>query len=385
MLSKRILQLKPSATLSLDAKVKQLQEAGMSIINLTVGEPDFETPAPIKKAGIKAIKEGFTHYTPAAGIKELRQAIAEKFLKENKIFYQPSEIIIGIGAKQMLYSVFQVLCQKGDEVLIPIPTWSTYVEQVKLAGAKPVFIPLKPPFKLTAGDLEKHILEKTKVILINTPSNPTGAIIEKTELEKIANLAVKKNIFIISDEVYEKMVYGKKHYSIAAFDENIKRLTITINSFSKTYAMTGWRIGYAAGPKKVIDAMAVLSSQVTSGTSSISQKAAVAAIGLHQTYIKNMIKEFKKRRDFIYSAFSKIKGISLTEPEGAFYAFLDIKELLSKTYLSSNDWVEVLFEKTKVAAVPGEAFYAPGYVRLSYAVSFKEIKEAVKRIKEFVK
>ncbi|MEK7120120.1 MAG: pyridoxal phosphate-dependent aminotransferase, partial [Patescibacteria group bacterium] len=278
MISKHIQQLKQSPTLGLDAKVRQLQAEGVLVVNLGLGEPDFITPWHIRRVAIAAIKAGFTHYTITAGIPELREAICKKLLEENGVSCHPSEIVVGVGTKQLLYHAFQVLCEEGDEVIIPIPTWSTYIEQIKLSGATPVLISIESPFRLTAEDLEKRITPKTKVILLNSPSNPTGAVIEKKQLIRIAKLAVEKSIFVISDEIYEKITFGKKHHSIASLGKKIKQLTVTINGFSKSYAMTGWRIGYAAGPKEIIEAMVSLQSQTTSNTSSISQKAALAAL-----------------------------------------------------------------------------------------------------------
>ncbi|NLJ05958.1 MAG: pyridoxal phosphate-dependent aminotransferase [Exilispira sp.] len=385
MISKRITELKPSPTLVLDSRVKQLMFSGIPVLSLTLGEPDFVTPKHIAKAGIEAIKRGFTHYTQSAGIPELRQAICHKLIKENKIHYKPTEVIVGVGTKQLLASAFQVLCEKEIEVIVPIPTWSTYIEQIKLSGAKPVLIPLKTPFKVTAEAIEKYISKKTKVLLLNSPANPTGILIEKKELRKIANLAISKHIYVISDEIYEKILYQKKHYSIASFGKKIKDLTVTINGFSKSYAMTGWRVGYAAGPEKIIQAMTSLASQTTSGTCSISQKAALAALTGNQSPVLKMVSKFKERRDLMIQGFSQIKEISFTKPEGAFYLFINIKKLISGKYKTATQWSKALLEKTQVAVVPGEAFYAPGYIRISFTSPIKDLKEAIKRITKFIK
>jgi len=296
VLSPRIQKLNPSPTFALDEKVKDMQKKGIDIINLGIGEPDFDTPVFIRKEAIRAINEGFTHYTQTAGIPELRKAISEKFKKENNIDYQPSQIIVGSGSKPLLYFAFQALCEKGREVVIPVPTWSSYVEQVKLSGTTPVFLPLEPPFKLTAKAAAKKITAKTSVILLNSPSNPTGAIIEKGELKKIADLANKFKIWVISDEIYEKIIFGGKHVSIASLAKNIYERTITVNGFSKTYAMTGWRIGYAGGPQEVITAMSNLQGHVTANASSISQMAAYAALTGAKTPVRKMVQEFTKRR-----------------------------------------------------------------------------------------
>ncbi len=385
MISKRIQQLKPSPTLGLDAKVKKIQTAGIFVINLGLGEPDFVTPWHIRKAAITAIKEGFTHYTVTAGIHELREAICKKLSEENEIFYCPSEIAVGVGTKQLLYHAFQVLCEEGDEVIVSAPTWSTYVEQIKLSGATPVLISLKSPFRLTVEDLFRRITPKTKVILLNSPSNPTGAMIEKEQLIKIAKLAVEKNIFVISDEVYEKITFGKKNYSIASLGKKIKELTVTINGFSKSYAMTGWRIGYAAGPKEIIDAMVSFQGQTTSNTSSIAQKAALAALAGSQRPVELMRLEFERRRGYLIRELSKIKAISFIPPDGAFYFFVSIKQLLGKHFNSSEKWCQKLLEEEKVAVAPGEAFMCSGYFRLSFTASMGQLKEGVRRISSFIK
>jgi len=422
-LSNRIKKLSPSATLSLDSQVKLLQSKGESVINLTIGEPDFETPKNIKRAAIKAINEGFTHYTPSAGIMGLRSAVQHKLKTENKIKYSENEIVVGVGTKQLLHSIFQVICNRGDEVIIFTPTWSTYVEQIKLAEAKPILINLSTPFLPSAKLLAGKITNKTKAVILNYPCNPTGAVINESELKKIGNLATKHNFFIVSDEIYENIVYGKKHISIASISDEIKKHVITINGFSKSYAMTGWRVGYAAGPKDVIKGIVDLNSQTTSGTSSISQKAAQEAYeNKNKSSVYKMTKEFTKRRNFLVSEMSKmtlieaeprairtmrhpelvegslvndakrraikpkkllIKGIEFLPPDGAFYLFINLKKILRKGE-SSGDFCQELLFQAKVAIVPGEAFAANGYARISFASSMKNLKEGVKRINEFI-
>lgn len=384
MFSKRISRLKPSPILDLHATVSRLKMSGAAVIDLTLGEPDFDTPKHIGQAATMAIRKGYTHYPPVAGILPLRQAIAKKLRYDNGLVYKPDEIMVGVGTKQILYSLFQVLCQKGDEVLIPTPAWASYVEQVKLAEATPKLFALQAPFKLTAVELAKHLSSKTKVVILNSPNNPTGATIEKPELEKIARLAVQKNIFVISDEIYEKILYRGSHCSIASFGRDIKKLTITVNGFSKSYAMTGWRVGYAAGPKVVIDCLSALAGQTTSGTSSISQWAALSAISGDQHCVEKMTAEFRKRRDFVFEALSKISGVAVFQPEGAFYLFPDVRQLLGAKYKTSADWAKALLLKGGVAVVPGEAFSAPGYVRISYAASMADLTKAVSRIERFV-
>lgn len=384
LLSRRISSLSPSATLAVDAKVKELTKAGKNILNLSLGEPDFTTPKNIQDAAVRSMREGFTHYTETAGIPALRVAIAEKFKKDNGLTYDPSEIVVGVGSKQLLYHAFLALFEKGDDVLVPTPTWSTYVEQLKLAGANAVLIPLRKPFKLRAADLIPYITKKTKGIILNSPANPTGAVIEKEELEKIADMAIKNNFLIISDEIYEKLLYGTKHLSIASLGEGIKKQTITINGFSKAYAMTGWRIGYAGGPKEVIAAMVNLQSQTTSNTSSIAQMAGIEALHGDQKSIEVMAKAFTKRREYVLKELSGNKKLAIVEPEGAFYLFFSVEKCLNDTIRTSADWCTRLLEKEQVALVPGEAFLYPGWVRMSFATSMEILEESTKRIQRFI-
>jgi aspartate aminotransferase len=384
MFSKRAIALSTSPTIAIDVKAKAFKSQGIPVINLSVGEPDFKTPENIRKAAIKAIIEGNSFYTPPEGIYELRVAIADKLKKENNLTYDPSDVIVGVGAKQLLYNAFQILCNKGDEVIIAVPAWNTFVEQIKLSEAKPVIITLKPPFKLIAEDVAKKITVKTKIILLNSPSNPTGVMIDPEEVKKIADLAVKHDIIIITDEIYEKLTYKNKHISIASLNNKIKERTITVSGLSKSYAMTGWRIGYAVGPKEIIAKMKALQSQLLAHTSSISQKAGVEALSGDQASVEIMRKAFEKRRNYCISELSKIKELSFTIPEGAFYLFISVEKLLDKKYPTSAAWAEGLLEKEKVAVVPGEAFFYPGYIRMSYAASDKDLEEAIIRIKKFI-
>jgi len=384
MFSKRANSLETSPTIAIDVKAKAFKKQGMPVINLSVGEPNFQTPENIKKAAIQAINDGHTFYTPPEGVMELREAIAKKLKRDNDLSYDPSQIIVGVGAKELSYIAFQVLCDAGDEVIIALPTWNTFVEQVKLTGAKPKLIKLNPPFKLTANDVKNAITPKTKIILLNSPSNPTGAMIDSKELKKIADLCVKNNIIIISDEIYEKLTYTQKHISIASLSEKIKAQTITINGASKAYAMTGWRVGYAAGPKEVIAKMKALQSQLVAHTSSISQMAAVEAFNGDQSSVEMMRKAFAKRRTFCLKQIATLESLSVSEPEGAFYLFISVEKLLGKKYTTATAWAEALLENEKVAVVPGEAFYYPGYIRLSYAASDEDLEEAFKKIKHFI-
>lgn len=384
MFAKRAQQLATSPTIAIDTKAKEFKRQGIPVINLSVGEPNFHTPDNIKKAAIEAIKQGNSFYTDPAGIVELREAIVKKFARDNELKYDPKDIIVGVGAKQILYNAFHVLCEKGDEVIIPIPTWNTFVEQVKLTGAKPVLVTLKPPFRLSANDIKKAITTKTKVILLNSPSNPTGQMIEPEELKKIADLAVKNNIYVIADEIYEKLTYKLKHVSIASLNDAIKERTITINGLSKSYAMTGWRVGFAAGPHEIIAKMKAFQSQLLAHTSSISQKAGVEALSGDQTSVTEMKKAFAKRREFCLKQIAKIPELSVNEPDGAFYLFICIEKLLNKQLPTASAWAEALLDQEKVAVVPGEAFFYPGYIRFSYAASDEDLKEAFVRIKRFI-
>jgi aspartate aminotransferase len=384
-LSRRVRWLQPSPTLSLDSRIKELQSQGVPVINFTIGEPDFSTPKYIQKAAVEAMESGFTHYTPSSGIPDLRQAIARKLSEENRIKYDPAEIMVAVGTKHVLALALQALCQSGDEVIIPTPTWSTYVEQVKLAGAKPVLIALPPPFVLTAKAVESSLTRRTKVLILNSPCNPTGAMVPEKELRKIAALAREHNIFIISDEIYEKIIYGGQHVSIASFGKDIKDLTLTVNGFSKAYAMTGWRVGYGAGPKPLIAAMSALAGQTTSGTCSISQKAAVAALSGPQNDVKKMAAQFRQRREFLVKELSAVKGITVSPPQGAFYLFVNVQPLLGGKFATSLALTEALLSEAKVAVVPGEAFCAPGYFRLSFAASLPVLKQGAARIKQFIK
>jgi aspartate aminotransferase len=383
-LASRMNNLLPSPTIGLDTKSKAMKQQGIPVLNLSAGEPDFDTPKHITEAAIQALHAGLTKYSDPQGLLELRSAIADKLQKENNIAYDPSQIVVGIGSKQILFSAFQVLCNPDDEVIIPIPAWSTFVEQVKLAEGNPVLLKLKPPFKLTANDIEKHITKKTKILLLNSPSNPTSAVIDPEEMKKIADLVVKHNLWVVTDEIYEKLIYGVKRISIASLNEKIKEKTITVNGFAKSYAMTGWRLGYAAGPTEVIKKMTTFQVQTISNVPVFIQKAGVAALTGEQTSVTTMHKEFTKRRDFLVKEFTKIPQLSFTAPEGAFYLFVGIENLLGKKYKTATDWCDALLEKEQVAVVPGEGFLYPGYFRLSFAASMEDLEKAVEKIKKFI-
>ena len=378
-LAKRVLAVKPSATLAISAQAKELKRKGENVINLSAGEPDFATQDYIKKAAINALKENFTRYTDTAGTKELREKISLKLKKDNDLNYSPEEIIVSTGAKQALYNALMVLCNPGDEVIIPAPYWVSYPEMVRLVEAIPVVLPTKN-FRIEPEELEKIITKKTKVIILNSPANPTGVVYKKEELKEIAEIIVRYNVHCLSDEIYEKIIYGRiKHISIATLNEKIKNLTILINGFSKSYAMTGWRLGYAAGNKEIIAGMKKLQSHSTSCPNSIAQKAALAALGGNQSEVERTRKEFEKRRNFLTKRLNEIKGIIFSEPEGAFYTFLSHPQISD-----SLNFAKELLEKEKLAVVPGIGFGKEGYLRISFAASLREIGEGIKRLKRFI-
>ena len=387
-LAKRVSKLKPSPTLAIDAKAKAMIAQGMDVVNFGVGEPDFDTPENVKAAAIKAINNGFTKYTAVGGTDELKEAIIKKMQGDNNLAYSKNQIIVSCGAKHSLYNIAQVLFDRGDEIVIPAPYWVSYPDQVILNNAKPVILNTKEEnnFMLSTKELKKKITKKTKAIILNSPSNPTGSAYDKDILEEIAEIAVKKKIFIISDEIYEKIIYdGFMHVSIASLNEKVKNLTIVVNGLSKSHSMTGWRIGYAAGPDEIISAMNKVQSQSTSNPASISQKAAVEALKGPQDFIKTMVDEFDKRRRYIVERLNKIEGIACQMPKGAFYAFPNISKLFGKSYngkkiKGSSDLANYLLDKAQAAVVAGDAFGADDYIRFSYATSIENIKKGIDRI-----
>ena len=392
MLSDRARRIKPSPTLSMDAKAKAMKAAGVDIVNFGVGEPDFDTPENIKEAAMKAIKEGFTKYTPVGGIDSLKDAIIEKFKKDNNLIYTREEIIVSCGAKHSLYNIAQALYNPGDEVLIPSPYWVSYPDQVMLNDAVPVFIKTheSDSFMVKAEAVKAHITKRTKAIILNSPSNPTGLTYDRRTLEEIAEVVLRHNLFIVSDEIYEKLTYdGISHVSIASLDNEIKSRTVVVNGLSKAYAMTGWRIGFAAGPKEIIKVMTNIQSQSTSNPASISQKAAVEALTGPQDFITMMLSEFDKRRRFLVEELNAIPGMSCLTPTGAFYVFPNTSRFYGKSINGRNvgsslDLVLYLLEEARVALVHGEAFGDDDYIRLSYAASINEIRKGVERIREAV-
>ncbi len=390
MISERAKKVKPSPTLAVDSKAKEMKAKGLDVVNFGVGEPDFDTPEHIKEAAIKAIKDGFTKYTPVGGIDELKEAIIEKLEKENGLKYKKENILVSCGAKHSLYNIAQALFGPGDEVIIPAPYWVSYPDQVLLNDAIPVIVDTyeENDFMLSPEALKEKITPRTKAIIINSPSNPTGFIYDEKTLREIAEIAIKNNFYIISDEIYEKLIYdNNKHISIASFSEEIKERTIVVNGLSKSHAMTGWRIGYAAGPVEVIKAMTNIQSQSTSNPTSIAQKAAVAALKGPQECVEIMRKEFDRRRTYLIAELNKIPEISCKMPKGAFYAFPNVNKIITKKagsyeLNSSMDLSIYLLEKAQVALVPGSAFGAEGYIRISYATSIENLNKGIERIKK---
>ncbi|MBI5756113.1 MAG: pyridoxal phosphate-dependent aminotransferase [Nitrospirae bacterium] len=388
-LARRVSLIKPSPTLSLEARAKAMKKEGVDVISFSAGEPDFDTPEGIKNAAIEAIKDGFTKYTPSSGIIELRNAVTGKLAKNHGLRYKPEDILISCGAKHSLYNIAMALFEEGDEVIIPSPYWVTYPEQILLSGAMPVIAETtqEDSFLIKPEVIEGVITKKTKGLILNTPSNPVGAAYDRTQLERIAEIAVRHKIYVISDETYEDIVYdGFKQTSIASLDKDIFKLTIVVNGVSKSFAMTGWRIGYAAGPGDIIEAMGNIQSQSTSNPASISQKAAVEALtGSYEDFINMMVGRFNRRRHYIVKRLGEIPGVSCFMPKGSFYVFPNISGILGRKFGnvvldSSVKFAEYLLNEAKVAVVPGEPFGAPGYVRLSYATSMENIEKGIDRI-----
>ncbi|MDD5596818.1 MAG: pyridoxal phosphate-dependent aminotransferase [Victivallaceae bacterium] len=375
--------LTPSATLAITAAAKALKARGVDVCSLSAGEPDFDTPEIIKQAAIKALNEGKTGYTPASGIMELKEAVVEKFSRENGIKTTPAQVIIAPGAKFSVFSAVAALCGPGDEVILPAPFWLSYEEIVKATGARCVIIGTRPEnnYELLPSELEAAVTENTRLLILNTPSNPTGAVYRKETLEKIAAVAVAENFMVLSDEIYERLVYDddKPHVSIASLNDKINELTITVNGLSKAYAMTGWRLGYLTAPLWLTKKIAAFQSHTTSNPTTFAQYAAVTALKEVDAEVEKMRLAFAARRDLIYSLVSAIPGVSCIRPQGAFYLLCDI----SSFGLSSSEFCSKLLDEQKVAAIPCEAFAAPGQIRLSYACGEDNIRKAAARLKDF--
>lgn len=381
-LSARATSLTPSLSLSIDSKAKAMKAEGIDICSFGAGEPDFDTPEHIKAAAMAALETGFTKYTPSSGIPELRQAIADKLLTENHIDYKASQIIVSVGAKHCCYNAIDATCQGGDEVIIPAPYWLSYPEMVRLAGADPIFVQTKEEngWKLTAEEFENAMTPRTKMIILNSPCNPTGAVYTREELQAIANVAAEEEILILSDEIYEKIIYDDtKHVSIASLGKEFYDLTITVNGFSKSYAMTGWRLGYLGAPEPIAKAIDSIQSHSTSNPCSFAQKGAFAAIKGDQQPVNDMRDEFNLRREYMVERFSKIPSITFVRPQGAFYVLVNV----SKFGLTSQNFADRLLSKANVAVVPGIAFGDDRTLRFSYATSMDVIKKGIDRFEEF--
>jgi len=381
--------------LAITAQALKMKREGKKVISFAAGEPDFDTPKNIKEEAIAAIKQGFTHYTDNSGIIELKEAVIGKLKKDNKVEYKPAEIIISNGAKQCLFNALLTVCNPEDEVLLPTPYWVSYTEQIKFAQAVPIFINTyqEDAFKLSATQVEEKISSKTKLLILNSPNNPTGAVYEMEELKKIAQLLVKYDIYCIGDEIYEKLIYDEaEHFTIASLSNEVKAKTIIINGVSKSYAMTGWRIGYAAGPEDIISGMGKIQGHSTSNPNSIAQKASVEALNGRQETIEEMRREFDQRRKYMVEKLNQIKGVSCLKPSGAFYAFPNVSKILEKgvkyngkRIINSFDLADFILKEAEVALIPGSAFEAEGYLRLSYATSMEDVKEGLDRIENILK
>ena len=391
-LATRVANIKPSETLAITAKANALKAEGRDVIGFGAGEPDFDTPANIKQAAIKAIEDGFTKYTPVGGTDELKDAIINKLKRDNSLVYKRSQIVVSCGAKHSLYNLAQALFETGDEVIIPAPYWVSYPDIVLLAGGKPVILNTleKDGFKIKPEQLKSAITNNTRALIINGPSNPTGTVYSPEELKAIASVLIDENILIITDDIYEKILYTKYPFAnIASVESKLKDRTIVVNGVSKAYAMTGWRIGYAAGPEEIISAVSKIQSQNTSNPTSISQKASVEALNGDQSVVSMMVGEFRKRRDVIVAALNDIPNVKCLLPEGAFYVFPNVSGVYGHSYkgkkiTDSTQLIDYLLDEANVAAVPGAAFGSDDHIRISYATSLKNIEEGVKRIKNAI-
>ncbi|MCL5104696.1 MAG: pyridoxal phosphate-dependent aminotransferase [Armatimonadetes bacterium] len=392
MISERAKRISPSPTLAISAKAKQMQAQGIDVVNFGAGEPDFDTPQHIKDAAIKSLQSGFTKYTPTSGTPELRQAICDKLKRDNGLDYKPSEVIVSLGAKHSIYNAVLATINPGDEVIIPAPYWVSYPEIVGMADGKAVYVSAdeSTDFTVPIDLLRSVVTPKTKMLILNSPSNPTGGVYSRRQIEEIAALAVEKGFYVLSDEIYEKVLYdGREHVSIASLGEEIKKLTITVNGFSKAFSMTGWRLGYAAADKAIVSAMDALQGHSASNLVSFTQPAAVAALNGPQDVVEKMVAEFDKRRKYIVDRLNAIEGITCTLPGGAFYVFPNISALYGRKFngkeiVGSDAFCEYLLDHANVAGVAGSGFGADNYMRLSYATSMEAIAKGMDRIAEAV-
>lgn len=385
MLSTRVSQIQPSPTVGLASIVRELRDRGEDVVSFGAGEPDFDTPDPIREAGVRAIREGHTHYTPGPGLPELREAIAKKLLRENGIHAEPADIVVSCGAKQAVFNALMALCDPGDEVVLLAPYWMTYRDQVVLAGGTPVVVHLRleDDFVPDVDEIKAAVTPRTKVIIINSPSNPTGGVFPRNILKEIAALALRHNLYIISDEIYEKHIYdGAEHVSIASLGREVSQRTITIGGFSKSHAMTGWRLGYSVSNREIASSISKIQDQVTSNACSISQYAALAAFEEAESDVQAMVKEFARRRNILLDGIRGLPGVRCHCPLGAFYLFPDVSEAIQGKLESDVALAEYLLREYKVACVPGSVFEGPGHIRLTYALSSEQILEGVRRIAE---
>ncbi len=392
VLSRRASEVEESVTLAMTEKAARLRAEGVDVVSLTAGEPDFDTPEHIKEAAVDALRKGFTKYTPATGLPALRKAVARKFERDNGLAYDPSQVVVSCGAKHSLFNVILAVLEEGDEAIVPAPYWVSYPEMVKCAGAKPVIVRAaeKDGFKITPAMLEEAVTPRTKLLLINSPSNPTGMVYTAGELRALADVAVRKDLLILSDDIYEKLCFGVPFASIASAGPEVKERTVVVNGASKAYAMTGWRIGYAAGPGEIMSAVGRMQSQSTSNANSIAQYAAIAALEGDQSCVEKMRQEYAKRRDFIVGRLRAIPGVACGEPRGAFYVFPRVAALYGKRHQGrpvsgSAAFAEALLERAHVASVPGSGFGDDGHIRLSYATSMEKIREGLDRLEKFVR
>ena len=391
-ISKLVSNISPSATFAVADKARELKEKGVDVITFASGEPDFSTPENVKKVAAKAMDDNFTKYTAVEGIAELKKAVCEKFKRDNDVEYEPSQIVVCNGAKQALYDAFLTICDPGDEVMLPAPAYVSFPEQIKLAGAKPLYVKTKEEnnFRLTLDDIKNSYNPNVKALLLNTPNNPCGSMVKRDELEKIAGFLIEKNIWAITDEIYEKLVYDdNRHISLSSISDEIKEQTIMVNGVSKTYAMTGWRIGFAAGPKDIISAMIKLQGHTTSNVNSIAQKATIEALLGSQDVVEEMRKEYDRRRIYMVDKFNSFEGINCNYPDGAFYVFPNIVGLIGKKYNGKElkeemDVVEFFLDVANVAVVPGKAFQYPNHIRLTFATSMENIVEGMDRLEKAI-
>lgn len=383
-IAERLKKINPSATLAVTSKAKKLKAEGRDIVNLAAGEPDFDTPDFIKDAAHQALRDGFTKYTPSTGTPELKQAISKKFRKDNALQYDPEQIVVSCGAKHSIFNALFVTVDPQDEVLIPAPYWVSYPEMVNLCSGIPRIIKTSwdNAFKMTPQELEKHISPKVKALILNSPSNPTGCVYDEEELRQIADICMREKIFVISDEIYENLVYdGVRHVSIASLDEGLRDWVVTVNGVSKSFSMTGWRIGYLAGPDDVVKAVAKLQDHSTSNPSSISQKAALAALSADGTFQQDVRSEYQRRRDYCVNRLKRIERIDCTTPRGAFYLFCNIE----KTKLDSLEFASRLLDETYVSLIPGAGFGFDSYVRISFATNLQQLEKGMNRLEDWIK